>query len=115
MDHELEDILGSPDLTKEQFLSRCPGVFPLTDNQLTWWESWWENHPDEQANSEISYYEYCKKQSAEWFCHKLFLREFLEKHSISGIGEFYLHIEDKKVTIRPICPIGESKTFEFKL
>jgi len=115
IDHNelMEDISRPSKYTKERFMNLCPGVMPVCEQELEWWMEWWENNPDEQANSEIAFYEHCKKQSAEYFCHKLFLREFLEEHSIRGIGDFYLHVEDKKVTIKPIVPTG--KKFEFKL
>ena len=63
-DSELEDIIREANQpsrhTKEQFMNLCPGIFPLCDEELNWWEEWLDNHPDEKANSEIAYYEYCK-------------------------------------------------------
>jgi len=116
-DSELEDIIREANQpsrhTKEQFMNLCPGIIPLCDEELNWWEEWLDNHPDEKANSEIAYYEYCKKQSAEWFCHKLFLRMFLDEHSIRGQGDFVLRYEGKNVTIKPFVPTG--KEFKFKL
>jgi len=117
IDHEklMAEISAPSKFTKRQFMDRCPGIMPACEQEITWWEEWLENHPNEKANAEIEYYEHLKREASEYFCHKLFLRLFLEDHSIRGIGDFYLHLENKKVTIRPVCPIGKVKPFTFKL
>jgi hypothetical protein len=99
--------------TKDEFMARCPKIFPECEEELIWWEEWWEKHPDERADAEIEFYEYLKKRDVDYFMFKLQLRLFLEEHSICGIGDFYLHFEGKNVTIRPVVPTG--KVFIFKL
>ena len=115
IDHNklMAEISGPSKFTREQFLNKCPGIIPECEQELNWWIEWWESHPDEKANAEIEFYEYLKQRDTEYFMFKLRLRLFLEEHSIRGIGDFYLRLEDKKITIRPIVPT--EKLFIFKL
>lgn len=111
----MADISQPSKYSKAQFMDKCPAIMPECEEELNWWEEWLENHPSEKADMDIAFYEFIKHQAAKFSWFKIVLRIFLQEHSMRGIGDFYLHVNDKQITIRPVCPMGENKEFKFKL
>jgi len=56
---------------------------------------------------------FVEEQASKYFCHKLFLRIFLEENSNGKQGEFRLYFKGKDIVIEPEKQNG--KTFKFRL
>ncbi|MCK5134849.1 MAG: hypothetical protein KAR19_03615 [Bacteroidales bacterium] len=106
----MEEVKRPSQYTKEQFMELCPGAFPSCDQETEWWEEWFEKNKTEVDEA---YQQHCQQQAAEYFNHKLFLRDFLEENSINGRSEFILQYDNRHVVITPLSP--EGKSFKFKL
>ncbi len=121
-DKELNQIMkeiGEPSkFTEEEYKKQWPRLLPLCEMESDWWDEMMDQHPEVKESSEKSWQEHCKKQAAEYFTMKILLRTFLEDHSLINKnfvlqGDFTLHYEDKKVTIKPVVPTGKKLEFKF--
>lgn len=74
-----------------------------------------KSNPQQPFKEQVDglYQQFIEDQASKYFCHKIFLRLFLEENSEGKEGDFKLHFKGKNITIEPAEPNG--KTFKFRL
>lgn len=109
LDQLLEDCKQTSQYTKEEFMAKCPGVFPSCDEEVIWYEAWLSNNKTEVDKA---HQQHCQQQAAEYFNHKLFLRDFLERNSVMDHGTFLLEYNNGVASI--IAP-DNKETFKIEI
>jgi len=116
MDQIFEEIMRQitqePILTKEEFLDRCPGIFPTNDQETEWFEEWIESNPQikQQMDEELRLSD--RRLAARFIELKIDMRLFLEDNSPGGRGEFSLAYSNGIAIIQPEPKNGEEFRIE---
>jgi hypothetical protein len=108
----MQQITQDPVLTKEEFMDRCPGIFPTNDQETEWFEEWIDSNPKikQQMDEELRLSD--RRMALEHIRFKIDLRIFLEDNAPGSHGRFSLEYSGGIAKIQPEPPNGEEFRIE---
>ena len=92
-------------MTKEEFFAKLDNneaIFPETEEQVDWFDEWFENHSAEQERAEKAYQNLVHSEASKYMVMKIFFRLFTEHY---GTGPFQAFITEKEIRIFSEYPV----------
>lgn len=85
-------------MTKDQFIKKLEseGIFPETDEQIEWYDEWFESQPELKAKTDKAISELNEREAAKYMIFKIFARIFAEKNATAILS---CKVEPRKITI----------------
>jgi hypothetical protein len=86
-------------MTKQEFFEAMDAgnlKFPETDEELAWWDEWYDAHPELKAEDEMKFLKMNDGLASEYMCLKIFARSFIEEN---GTGIYFATVEPRRITI----------------
>lgn len=85
-------------MTKNQFIKKLEseGIFPETDEQIEWYDEYFESHPELKAKIDKSFAELNEREATKYMSFKIFARIFADKNATAMLS---CKVEPRKITI----------------
>lgn len=103
-------------MTKEEYFKLLDGdkpPFPHTEEQIEWFDEWYESRPEVKEENEKALAEINKRQATEYMVFKIISNVFFRENSDeNNKGNFRLKYNDRQVSIySELNPEAEPLTF----
>ena len=111
-DEIMQQINQPSEFTREEFMDRCPGIFPANDQETQWYEEWIDSNPQikQEMDEELRLSD--RRLAIKHMLLKTGLRLFLEDNSSDNRGRFSLEYSNGIATIYPEPRNGEEFRIE---
>lgn len=86
-------------MNKQEFFTALDSgdiVFPETDEQIAWWDEWFDSNPSLKKETEEAMARMNEKEASEFIALKIFARNFIAEN---GTGLYFATVEPRKITI----------------